>query len=74
MKYGLLWERFLGRHRTSWPDIDSDAGDRDALINAARELYGDEAVIPVSNFNTLKLKSLVKDIAKFYGIDFTEVN
>ena len=70
----MLWERFLGRHRTSWPDIDSDAGDRDALINAARELYGDEAVIPVSNFNTLKLKSLVKDIAKFYGVDFGEVN
>ena len=74
LKYDLLWERFLGRHRTSWPDIDSDAGDRDALINAARELYGDEAVIPVSNFNTLKLKSLVKDIAKFYGVDFAEVN
>jgi len=74
LKYGLLWERFLGRHRTSWPDIDSDAGDRDALINAARELYGNDAVIPVSNFNTLKLKSLVKDIAKFYEIDFGEVN
>jgi len=74
LKYDLLWERFLGRHRTSWPDIDSDAGDRDALINAARELYGNEAVIPVSNFNTLKLKSLVKDIAKFYEVDFAEVN
>jgi DNA polymerase III subunit alpha len=74
LKYDLLWERFLGRHRTSWPDIDSDAGNRDALIDAARELYGDQAVIPVSNFNTLKLKSLVKDIAKFYGIDYTEVN
>jgi len=74
LKYGLLWERFLGRHRSSWPDIDSDAGDRDALIDAARELYGDESVIPVSNFNTLKLKSLVKDISKFYGIDFAEVN
>ena len=72
--YGLLWDRFLGRHRTSWPDIDSDAGDRDALIDAARELYGDEAVIPVSNFNTLKLKSLIKDISKFYGVDFGEVN
>ena len=74
LKYDLLWERFLGRHRTSWPDIDSDAGNRDALIDAARELYGDNAVIPVSNFNTLKLKSLVKDIAKFYEIDFGEVN
>ncbi len=72
--YNLLWSRFLGRHRVSWPDIDTDAGDRDELIKAARELYGDDAVIPVSNFNTLKLKSLVKDIAKFYDVPFDEVN
>ena len=65
---------FVLTHNTSWPDIDSDAGDRDALINAARELYGFESVIPVSNFNTLKLKSLVKDIAKFYDVPFEEVN
>jgi DNA polymerase-3 subunit alpha len=74
LPYGLLWSRFLGRHRVSWPDIDSDAGDRDALIDSARELFGDDAVIPVSNFNTLKLKSLVKDIAKIYGVPFEEVN
>ena len=65
---------FVLTHNTSWPDIDTDAGDRDELINAARELYGDDAVIPVSNFNTLKLKSLVKDIAKFYDVPFDEVN
>jgi DNA polymerase-3 subunit alpha len=74
LPHGLLWSRFLGRHRTSWPDIDTDAGDRDALIDASRELFGDDSVIPVSNFNTLKLKSLIKDISKFYGIDFAEVN
>ena len=74
LPHGLLWSRFLGRHRTSWPDIDTDAGDRDALIDASRELFGDDAVVPVSNFNTLKLKSLIKDISKFYGIDFAEVN
>ena len=28
----------------------------------------------MSNFNTLKLKSIVKDVAKFYQIDFAEVN
>jgi DNA polymerase-3 subunit alpha len=72
--YNLLWSRFLGRHRVSWPDIDTDDGDRDELINAAKELYGDDAVIPVSNFNTLKLKSLIKDIAKFYDIPYDEVN
>ena len=65
---------FVLTHNTSWPDIDTDAGDRDELIKAARELYGDDSVIPVSNFNTLKLKSLVKDIAKFYDIPYDEVN
>lgn len=74
LPYGLLWSRFLGRHRVSFPDIDTDAGDRDVLIDAARQLFGDDAVIPVSNFNTLKLKSLVKDIAKIYSVPFEEVN
>ncbi len=74
LPYGLLWNRFLGRHRVSWPDIDSDAGDRDVLIEAARELFGEDAVIPVSNFNTLKLKSLVKDVSKFFNVPFDEVN
>jgi len=58
----------------SLPDIDIDAADRDVLIDASRDLFGDDAVVPVSNFNTLKLKSLIKDIAKFYGISFIEVN
>lgn len=72
--YDLLWSRFLGRHKASWPDIDTDAGNRDELINAAIDLYGEDAVIPVSNFNTLKLKSLVKDISKFHGIPYDQVN
>lgn len=60
-------------HNTSWPDIDSDCGDRDALINAARRLYGDDAVVPVSNFNTMKLKSLLLDVSKYFGVSHTEV-
>ena len=72
--HNLLWERFLHRNKAGWPDIDTDAGDRDELIKAAVELYGEDAVIPVSNFNTLKLKSLVKDISKFHDVPFDEVN
>ena len=74
IKYNLLFERFLGLHKVSWPDIDSDVGDRDVLIDVSRDLFGEDAVIPVSNFNTLKLKSLIKDIGKFYGIPFDEIN
>lgn len=60
-------------HNTSWPDIDSDCGDRDALINAARRLYGDDSVIPVSNLNTMKLKSLLLDVSKYFGVPSGEV-
>ena len=74
IKYNLLFERFLGLHKVAWPDIDSDVGDRDVLIDVARDLFGEDSVIPVSNFNTLKLKSLIKDVSKFYGIPFGEVN
>jgi len=74
IKFDLLWERFLGRHKVAWPDIDTDVGDRDVLIDEARKLFGDDSVVPVSNFNTLKLKSLIKDVAKFHGIPFEEVN
>ncbi len=31
-------------------------------------------VVPVSNFNTLALRSLIKDISKFYDVPFNEVN
>ena len=30
--------------------------------------------MPISNFNTMQLRSLIKDISKFYGVPFTEVN
>jgi len=74
IKFDLLWERFLSRQKASWPDIDTDVGNRDKLIDAAREIFGEGSVVPVSNFNTLKLKSLVKDVSKFYGVPFDEVN
>jgi DNA polymerase-3 subunit alpha len=74
VKYDLLWERFLGRHKVAWPDIDTDVGNRDVLIDVSRELFGEDSVIPVSNFSTLKLKSLLKDVSKFYNVPFEEVN
>lgn len=48
------------------------------LINDIEELlieeWGKDTVAPISNWNTLQLRSLIKDISKFYGIPFTEVN
>lgn len=74
IKYGLYFERFLNKSRSDPPDIDSDFSDRDKLINLIKDNFGKENVIPITNWNVLKFKSLLKDISKFYGIDFIEVN
>jgi DNA polymerase-3 subunit alpha len=74
IEYDLPFERFMNPHRAGFPDIDSDVADRDKLIELLRNNFGNENVIPISNYNTFKLKSLIKDISKFYGIPFEEVN
>ena len=74
VEYGLLFERFLSIDRAEYPDIDSDISDRDALIKLMRTRFGRENIVPISNYNTFKLKSLIKDVSRFYGIEFEEVN
>lgn len=74
IKYDCRFDRFLNLHRSGAPDIDIDVGDRDAVLTKLREEFGMNNVIPISNINTFKVKTLVKDISKFYGIPFEEVN
>ena len=73
-EYDLMFGRFLNPSREGAPDIDTDVGDRDMLINMMKDKWGDENIVPISNYNTFKLKSLVKDISRFYGIPYAEVN
>lgn len=61
---GDLW---VGSH-------NSDFSDRDLLIDLLKEEFGSDNVLPISNYNTFKLKSLVKDVSKFFSIPFEEVN
>lgn len=74
IKYGLLFSRFLSVDRSEMPDIDTDVSDRDKLIQLLRQDLGDENVVPISNYLTFKVKSLIKDVSKFYGIEFSVVN
>jgi len=74
IKYDLLFSRFLSEHRKGLPDIDSDFSDRDKLLDLLREEFGSDNVIAISNYNTLGLKSLIKDISKYHDIDFQEAN
>lgn len=74
IKYGLLFSRFLRSDATDYPDIDYDVADSMALKEKLVELWGQDVVAPISNWNTLQLRSLIKDISKFYGIPFIEAN
>jgi DNA polymerase-3 subunit alpha len=74
----LFWDlpfaRFLSVYRKGAPDIDTDLADRDKVLEQLRQFFGFENVVPISNYNTFKLKTLVKDIGKFYGVPFEETN
>ncbi len=74
IKYGLQFERFLTKGGTGYPDIDYDVSDPMVLKEVLIDQWGDNSVVPITNWNTLQLRSLIKDISKFYGIEFTEVN
>lgn len=68
----MVFSRFINRSRDELPDIDNDASDRDKVIQELSKKFGSDNVIPISNLNCLQLKSLTKDISKFYGISFQE--
>ena len=74
IKYGLLFSRFLRSDATDYPDIDYDVSDPMVLKEALVKEWGEDNVVPISNWNTLQLRSLIKDIAKFYDIPYQEVN
>ena len=74
IKYGLLFSRFLRSDAKDYPDIDYDVSDPMILKDKLIKEWGDNTIVPISNWNTLQLKSLIKDISKFYQIPFVEVN
>lgn len=74
IKFDLQFERFLRSDATDYPDIDYDVSRPMELKEILADIWGDNTVVPISNWNTLQLKSLIKDISKFYDIPFAEAN
>ena len=74
IKYGLLFSRFLRSDAKDYPDIDYDISDSMLLKEKLVEKWGADTVAPISNWNTLQLRSLIKDISKLYDIPFIEAN
>ena len=74
IKYNLLFSRFMTKDSKDYPDIDFDVSNPMQLKEKLIDEWGKNTVVPISNFNKLQLRSLVKDISKFYDVPFTEVN
>ena len=74
IKYSLLFSRFLRKDAKDYPDIDYDVSDPMELKEVLINEWGSNTVVPISNFNKLQLRSLIKDISKLYDVPFTEVN
>jgi DNA polymerase-3 subunit alpha len=74
IKWNLQFERFLSRSGTGFPDIDTDFSNSLALKEHFKEKWGENSVVQITNFSTLQVKSLIKDICKFHHISFEEIN
>lgn len=74
IKYNLLFGRFLTADRTSPPDVDLDFSNlrRDDLIHHLEDYYGQEKVAHIGTYNTLKVKSALKDVARVLDLPFKE--
>jgi DNA polymerase-3 subunit alpha len=71
---GLLFERFMSPFRNELADVDSDLANREDAVELLKKHFGEDNVLFISNWNVLKLKSLIKDISRLYNIPFQEVN
>lgn len=69
---GLLFERFLNPDRVSMPDIDVDFMNkyRSMLIEYVQNKYGFECVSQIVTYNTLGVKSIIKNVGKVLGIPY----
>lgn len=76
LRYGLLFERFLNPERVSPPDIDIDFADdrRQDVIEYVRKKYGTDAVAQIITFGTMGAKSVIRDVGRVMGMDFSQTD
>ena len=76
IKYNLLFERFLNPERVTMPDIDIDfcIEGRDRVINYIKDRYGQDSVAQIITFGKMKAKSVVRDVGRVLGLQYSEVD
>lgn len=74
IRHDLLFERFLNPERPSMPDIDIDFGQdrRDELFGYVKKRYGEENVMHVAAFQTMKTRRIFQSLAKAHGLSYAE--
>lgn len=73
VKYGLIFERFLNPERIGLPDIDTDVGDRDIIIDYLVKKYGEERVCQIINFSYITPCVAITDVGKILGFPYTQM-
>jgi DNA polymerase-3 subunit alpha len=74
IRFDLQFERFMRKDDPGYPDIDFDVADRIHLTDHLIAKWGEDKVVPITNWNTMKLKSLIKDLGKYFGLEFQTIN
>jgi DNA polymerase-3 subunit alpha len=74
IQYKLIFERFLNPERVSMPDFDIDFcyERRQEVIDYVTAKYGTDRVAQIATFGTLKVKAVIKDVARVLDIPFAE--
>lgn len=76
LEHDLLFERFLNRSRSGFPDLDIDYSttQRGDLIKHLTQQYGQKGCVPISTRGFLKGKSSIKVVSSKLGLDFKKYN
>lgn len=73
IKYGLIFERFLNPERVGLPDIDTDVGNRDAIIDYLVDKYGEERVCQIINYSYITPTVAITDVGKILGFPYSQM-
>ena len=73
IKYGLIFERFLNPERVGLPDIDTDVGNRDAIIDYLVGKYGEERVCQIINYSYITPTVAITDVGKILGFPYNQM-
>lgn len=61
---------------SSFPDIDTDfsVNEREFVVKYFIEKYGNDHVAPIGSYGQMKMKMVIRDIARIYDVDINDTN